>query len=159
MTAGRKKLYDPNTFPLLGERFARQGLNDKQIAKNLGIALSAYYNYQNQYVEFLEALKRGKHPVDIEVENSLLKRALGFEYEEKHTEIEIGSDGQPKPAKIKTVKKFIPGDTTAMIFWLKNRNPENWRDVNIQELTGKNGKEISIIVQSKECSDEINKLS
>lgn len=126
--AGRKKSYDNDTFPLLGEKLARNGLSDKEIAKGLGIGYSTYYDYLLKYKEFSEAIKRGKKPVDVDVENALLKRAMGFEYEEKHTEVEIGSDGQPKPAKIKTIKKLIPGDVAAMIFWLKNRSPEYWRE-------------------------------
>ena len=128
MPGGRKQLYDPDTFPLLGERAARKGLSDVQISASLGISHETFYQYQKKYPEFYDAIKRGKKPVDVEVENSLLKRALGFEYEEKQTEVEIGSDGQPKPVRIRTTKKYIPGDVGAMAFWLKNRMPEEWKE-------------------------------
>ena len=73
------------------------------------------------------ALKKGKEPVDIQVENALLKRALGYEYEETYTDIEDQGGGRTKK-HVRKVKKHMPGDTTAMIFWLKNRKPEQWRE-------------------------------
>ncbi len=126
--AGAKTKYDINTFPLLAENYARDGLNDEQIAKKLGIAVSSFYNYQKQHIEFMEAIKRGKAPVDFEVENSLLKRAKGFEYEEVTKEVEVLTNGEFKVKSIKTVKKYTPPETAAMAFWLKNRQPKKWRD-------------------------------
>lgn len=104
------------------EGWARDGLTDEQIASNMGISTATLYNWKSKHIEILEALKRGKEVVDIQVENALLKRALGYEYTEET--IEIGPTGK----KIKqTVKQVVP-DTTAQIFWLKNRQPEKWRD-------------------------------
>ena len=129
----RKKKYN-ETFPDLVEGYAKEGLNDEQIAEKLGIATSTYYDYQLKYSEFSEAIKRGKKPIDSKVENALLKRALGYDYEEKHTEIRIDENGNPKPAMIKTVKRHIAPDTGAIAFWLKNRKPIDWsdkRDINL----------------------------
>lgn len=90
-----------------------------------------------KFPAFSDAIKRGKAPVDIEVENALLKRALGFEYEEVTTEIEdvptgkVGEDGKPifKQRKhIKKTTKTVPPDTAAAFIWLKNRKPKQWRD-------------------------------
>jgi len=135
--AGAKEKYDSNTFPLLAEKYARTGLNDIQIAEALGISLASFYNYQNKYLEFLEAIKRGKAPVDVDVENALLKRARGFEYEEITKDVGIDADGQPKIKSIKTVKKYVPPETAAIAFWLKNRKPKEWRDSqNIDHTTG-----------------------
>lgn len=128
MKTGRKTSYDPNTFPLLAEQYARNGLSDKQIAKNLGISQASFYLYLKEFPEFLEALARGKKPVDIEVENALLKRALGFEFEEKCFESEIDKDGGAKIKSIKTTKKHIPPDVAAISFWLKNRKPGDWKE-------------------------------
>ncbi len=128
------KLKYDDTFPLQAEDMARKGLIDKQIANNLGISEGTLYDYQKKYPEFLKALKRGKAPVDVEVENALLKRALGFEYEEIHTEYRIPPgetepDVKAKPYSIRRVKKFVVPDTTAIIFWLKNRRKDAWRDI------------------------------
>ncbi|MDD4592543.1 MAG: hypothetical protein PHG06_19285 [Parabacteroides sp.] len=130
----RKTVYD-DSFPLLAEQYAREGMIDKEIWAKLGIARNTFYRFQNEYKEFREAIKRGKRPVDVEVEKSLLKRAVGFEYEEKTIETEIGDDGQPKPSKIKTTKKMVPPDVGAIAFWLKNRRPERWREKQEVDVT------------------------
>ncbi|NCB72309.1 MAG: helix-turn-helix domain-containing protein, partial [Clostridia bacterium] len=64
------------------EGWARDGLNDEQIAKNMGINVATLYKYKNLYSKINEALKRGKEVIDIEVENALYKRAIGYTYEE-----------------------------------------------------------------------------
>jgi hypothetical protein len=93
----------------------------------MGINVSTLYKYQNEHGEIIDALKRGKAPVDNEVENALLKRAMGFEYEEVTTEIIEQPDGSQRK-HIKRTKKMVVPDTVAQIFWLKNRRPELWRD-------------------------------
>ena len=60
------------------EAWARNGLTDEQIAANIGCACSTLYDWKGKYSEISEALKRGKDIVDIQVENALLKRALGY---------------------------------------------------------------------------------
>lgn len=112
------------------EAYARDGLTDEQIAHNMGINPATLYEWKKKYHEISEALKKGKEVVDIQVENALLKRALGYSYEE--VKIESGDDGK----KItKTIKEVIP-DTTAQIFWLKNRRPDRWRDKQAIEHSG-----------------------
>ncbi len=85
-----KSKYDPDTFPTLAEGYARRGLNDEQIAERLGISIATFYVYQNRYPEFPEGLKKGKKPVDMEVENAFLKRAKGYEHEEKRDNPGVG---------------------------------------------------------------------
>lgn len=104
------------------EGWARRGLTDAQIAHNMGISAKTICEWKSKYSEFREALKKGKEVVDIEVENALLKRALGYYYEEETTEESDGS------TRTRTVKRHMPPDTTAQIFWLKNRRPDLWRD-------------------------------
>lgn len=149
----RNSLYNENTFPLLGEGYARNGLNDLQIAKNLNISKTSFYDYQRIYTSFSDAIKRGRRPVDIEVENALLKRALGFEYEEKLTEIEISLEGVPSATKIKTTKKLIPADVGAIAFWLKNRKSSDWRDRQALEHTGKDGKDLPVFYRNLNNDD------
>ena len=119
----RKSKYDPEITPELAEQYARDGLTNDEIAIKLGISTSTLYNWQKKYVEFLEALKRGKKVVDAKVEKALLKRALGYDYEE--TKIIMNESGKKKVEK---TKKQVKPDTTAQIFWLKNRLPDKWRD-------------------------------
>lgn len=113
--------------------WARDGLIDEQIAHNMGVAYSTFRAWVDKYPALSASLKAGKAPVDIEVENALLKSALGFEYEETITEIEELPGGKQKK-QIRKVKKYAPPNSTAQIFWLKNRRPDRWRDK--QEFTG-----------------------
>lgn len=109
------------------EGWARDGLTDKVIAQEkIGIAEATFCRWKKQSESIRTALKKGKTPVDVKVENSLLKRALGYEVEETVTEI-YDVDGERR-RHVKKIKKHIPGDTTAMIYWLKNRRPDKWRD-------------------------------
>lgn len=108
---------------VLLEGWARDGLTDEQIAHNMGIASSTLYDWKKRHPEILEPLKRGKEVVDRQVENALLKRALGYEYEEVKEKFEDGDITE------RTVtKKEVAPDVTAQIFWLKNRKPGDWRD-------------------------------
>ena len=120
-----KSKYEEFVLPKLTlvEGWARDGLTDKQIATNLGVAESTLNEYKKKYPEFSESLKKGKEVVDYEVENALLKRALGYKYNE--VTIEEADDGS---IRRKTVTKEVIPDTTAQIFWLKNRKPNKWRD-------------------------------
>lgn len=108
---------------ILLEGWARDGLTDEQIAKNIGINSSTLYDWKKKHSQISEALKRGKEVVDTEVENALLKRALGYEYVEERFE-KSEKDGEKT---IRIVKKVLP-DTAAQIFWLKNRRPDKWRE-------------------------------
>jgi len=110
---------------LLIEGWARDGLTNEQIAENIGITAKTLYEWQNKYSEFREALKRGKEVVDRMVENALLKAALGYEYEEEV----IDNKGRKH-----TVRKYEKPNTTALIFWLKNRKPKEWRDKQEQQV-------------------------
>lgn len=105
---------------------ARQGLTDKQIAKNMGIAYSTFNVWKNKYTVISEALKKGKVVIDKEIENSLVKNAMGFYYEEEKTFIKE-VDGKRTMTK-EIYKKYARPDTTAIIIWLKNRLPSEWND-------------------------------
>lgn len=130
------------------EAWARDGLTDEQIANNIGISRSTLFEWRKKNQDISNALKKGKEVVDIEVENALYKKALGYNVLLKKTfklkKIEYNNDGK----KIKEYEELvdgydethIPADTTAQIFWLKNRNPRKWRDkveveTNKQELS------------------------
>lgn len=117
--------------------WARNGLTDIQIAHNLGISEDTFYTYKNKYTEFSEALKKGKEVIDFEVENALLKRALGYTFEEVTKESVFNKKtGKYELIVTKTVTKEIQPDTTAQIFWLKNRKPKEWRDKKDVEMSG-----------------------
>lgn len=113
------------------EGWARDGLTEEQIAHNMGIGYSTLQAWKNEYQDILDTLKRGKEVIDRQVENALLKRALGYEYEEISEKYELGILTERKVTK----KQVVP-DTTAQIFWLKNRKPEEWREKQEVQMSG-----------------------
>lgn len=117
---------------ILIEGWARNGLTDEQIAKNLGISKTTLYKYIKEQPELSERLKKGKEVIDLEVENALLKRALGYIFKEVKEEVNV--DGIVIKKTI--IRKEVVADTTAQIFWLKNRKPKEWRDKNVIEHEG-----------------------
>ena len=108
------------------EGWARDGLTDEQIANSMGVNKATLYRWKEKYCDICNALKRGKEVVDRQVENALLKRALGYTYEE------ITYEGGVETKRV--VKEVVP-DTTAQIFWLKNRKREAWADRQNIELS------------------------
>jgi hypothetical protein len=144
----KSKWEDVKEKLILVEGWARDGLTDEQIAKNLGIGKTAFYKYKRDYAEFSNSLKKGKEVIDFEVENALLKKAIGYKYTEVTKELVLKKDARGRPLEdihgfpvyemvvTKTVKKEVAPDTTAQIFWLKNRKPQQWRDKQNIEHSG-----------------------
>ena len=123
------------------EAWARDGLTDEQIARNIGINVKTLYDWKNKYSNICNALKKGKEVVDIQVENALLKRAIGYRYDEITREDVPIKDEHGKVIGrelriTKIVTKEVQPDTTAQIFWLKNRKPAGWRDKQEVEHSG-----------------------
>jgi phage terminase, small subunit len=106
--------------------WARDGLSDEQIAHNMGISRSTLSEWKNKYSDIADTLKKTKEIVDREVENALFKRAMGYKYDEVTYE---------RGEEVKRVTKEVAPDTTAQIFWLKNRKPAEWRDKIEQQQT------------------------
>lgn len=111
--------------------WAGLGYTNKQICNNLNISEASFYKYLEKDFTFLEALKKEKMNVDVQVENALLKRALGYSYKVKMIEVIPDASGKGKKSNVKVIKeveKQVPGDVTAQIFWLKNRQPGKYRN-------------------------------
>ena len=122
-----KQWLEPEGLTLL-EGWARDGLTDEQLSQNMGIGTTTLYRWKEEYREIREALKRGQEVVDIQVENALLKRALGYEYTEETRELVKDKEtGEYSLSVTKIVTKEVAPDVTAQIFWLKNRKPKKWR--------------------------------
>ncbi len=117
----QKWLEEDNLIKLQG--WARDGLTDKQIAHNIGITEQTLNVWKKKFPSFFEALKKGKEVVDIEVENALLKRALGYRYNEVKQKTIKGV-----VVETQVTTKEIPPDVAACVVWLKNRKPKIWRD-------------------------------
>jgi len=118
------------------EGWARDGLTDEQIAANMGIGTSTLYRWKNKHREIREALKKGKDAVDREVENALLRRALGYTYKE---------EAVTNKGEVVEITRYEPPNVTAIIFWLKNRKPDVWRDK--QDINLKGGVNQKVVVR------------
>lgn len=115
--------------------WARKGLTNDQIAENIGINRDTLYSWAKKYPDFADALKKTKEVTVYEVENAMLKAAKGYFVTE--TKTITNKDG--KVIRIEKNEKWIAPNTTAQIFYLKNKDPENWRERNDISLVESNG--------------------
>lgn len=109
--------------------WARDGLSEEQIAHNAGVSRNTLITWKNRFPEILEALRAGREVVDYEVENALVKRALGYKYTERTYE-RVWNEKVQKYIRVntKSVTKEVAPDVGAICFWLKNRRPKSWKD-------------------------------
>lgn len=129
--------------------WARDGYTDEQIATSIGIHVSTLYEWKNKYSELAEALKSQKDVVDIGVEDALYKKTQGYNAKILKTfklkKISYDSEGrrcEEEYLQQAEDEVHIPADTTAQIFWLKNRQPTKWRDKQDVEHSGSLGVKI-----------------
>ena len=112
-------------------KLALLSATDQDIADFFEVEEKTINNWKKAHKEFLQSLKKGKVEADQKVAETLLKKALGFTKQEEFVDHFKGS-----PVKIKYKKYYAP-DTTAIIFWLKNRQRDKWTDSKDHKLTGK----------------------
>lgn len=113
--------------------WARDGFSDAQIAKNMGIGKSAFYDWQQKFPEFKEAIKKGRAPVVVELEDALYKAGLGYTYEEIMTEMTTDEDGN-EHKHIKKIQRYARPDVVALIFALKNLKKQKFKDKPIDDV-------------------------
>jgi hypothetical protein len=111
-------------------KLCRLGATDAQLAEFFEVAVSTVALWKVQYKGFSDALKLAKKEADSRVEQSLYQRACGYEHDEVDIRVVDHAIVQTE------IRKFYPPDTTACIFWLKNRKPAEWRDKVETELSG-----------------------
>lgn len=127
--------------------WARDGLTMEQIAYNMNINKTTLYKWQKKSDNLINALKVSRDSADRQVENALFKNAIGFHY----TEEQLTDDGA-----VVEVKKYSKPNTTAQIFWLKNRKPDEWREKQNVEHEGTVNQNMNI---SKLTDEELRKLA
>lgn len=145
-----KSKYDERIHDDWGWLLATKGLTGAEIAKEMGISRSTLNKWIAEHESFAEAITQGRDSSDAKVVKSLFKRAVGYAFKERKIVNMIGEDGKPTPARIETTEKHVQPDTTAQIFWLKNRRPNDWRDRRDVEMTS--GSDITFNV--KPASEE-----
>jgi len=108
------------------EKLCRLGATDREVADFFGVSERTLYRWQAQHDDLRQSLKIGKESSDERVERSLYRRATGYSFDA----VKIFQNGKQVP-----YVEHVPPDTTACIFWLKNRKPEAWRDTSRIDLT------------------------
>lgn len=124
----------------------KRGKTDDQVAEIIGVCQKTINNWKHKHPNFLQSLREMKFVADNLVEASLFGRAVGYTHPEEKIFLRDG-----KVKRVET-KKHYPPDTTAAIFWLKNRQPEKWREnyeLDIHDMDKKSDKELD---------ERINKL-
>ncbi len=122
----RDFLEDPDNLFLV-ECWARDGLTKTQIAQNIGIEPQTLTKWLHKYPEFKEAVMKGAEITDYKVENALLKKALGYDYEEVKTIVGFPDEKGNRPIKTVRTTKHIPPDVNAILLWLNNRRADKWK--------------------------------
>lgn len=141
MAKPRKDSYEVRVKPKLElvTGWCRRGLTKEQVAENLGISVQSYENYYKRYEEFAEAVDKGREPLEIHVENALVKRALGYSYKEVTRERKMiinpeTGEQEYKLVVTKSVTKHVIPDVGACQYYLEHRAPKRWERVPQQYL-------------------------
>jgi hypothetical protein len=121
MPGGRPTKYSTDLCKTV-EKLCALGAVDMEIADFLEIDIVTFYRWKNEHEEFCNAIKVAKENADARVERSLFERATGYSREEIDIRVADGCVIQTP------IRKHYPPDTTAMIFWLKNRKRKEWPD-------------------------------
>jgi transposase-like protein len=153
---GRPSKYDPKYHPQLVKWMARCGKTQAEIAEELEISEPTLYAWAKKYPDFLKSLKESGGFIDSLVEDSLLKRALGYQVEEVEITETTRKDGTVKE-RVKRTVKYVDPHPTAIIYWLNNRQPERWR--NRVEVDTEDKKEIRVIVGMEGLTDETEEVA
>ena len=133
MPAGRPSDYRPEFVQRVAELCAN-GATDIELADEFDVSVRTLYSWRARHPEFLQALKTSKEIADERVVRSLYQRATGFEHDA--VKVSFDKEGNPQYAPY---REYVVPDTTAGIFWLKNRRSQEWRDKIDHELSGKDG--------------------
>src|SRR6185312_6598815 len=127
---GRPTDYKPELCEEI-RKLVSTGATDSEIADYCGVSVRTLYTWRGKYPEFLQALKATKEEADAIVERSLFQRATGYEVDS----VKIFCDKEGNVTKV-PFREIVPPDPTSMIFWLKNRKPDEWRDKLAMEHMG-----------------------
>lgn len=141
---GRPSKYKDN-YCTQAKKLCLLGATDKELADFFEVEESTINNWKIEHPEFLESIKKGKLIADAKVADSLYNRALG--YKAPDVDIRVINDEIVQTPLI----KHYPPDTTAAIFWLKNRHPEKWKgkpNIRVERLLDLEAEKIHLEIQS-----------
>lgn len=125
-----------------GRKLCEAGALDRDLAQVFGISLTTLYEWKQRYPEFAESIRLSKDTADDAVELALFRKATGYSFDSEKVFQFEGA-----PVRVAIVEHVPPSDT-AMIFWLKNRRPDQWRDKTETDLNVK-GDLASIVAERR----------
>lgn len=114
---------------LLLESWARDGYTMTDIANKIGIDNDCFFRWKDRYPEIRKAVSKGKELVDYQVENALLKSALGYKTKEVKVTTTMRYGKVVETIKEVTDKEIAPS-VPAIQMWLYNRNKDKWKNMN-----------------------------
>lgn len=139
---GRPTDYQPE-YAEQAAKLCLLGATDDELADFFGVHRSTIYRWKHIHDEFCDAIKSGKEKADERVERSLYQKATGYNYTEQQA-IKVKLEQHKEQVEVVDVERHAPADTTAAIFWLKNRRRDQWRDKIDHELTGRDGGPVQV---------------
>jgi len=137
--AGRPSDYK-DEYAKQAEKLAVLGATDQEVADFFEVDVRTVYRWKHDHDAFCQALKVGKETADERVERSLYQKAIGYEQDE----VKIFMPGGAEAPVYAPFRAKIAPDTTAAIFWLKNRRSQDWRDKRETELSGPDGGAVQV---------------
>lgn len=141
MAGGRPSNYKPE-YAEQAQKLCLLGATDVQLADFFHVTDRTILSWKKKHPEFLRALTRGKQEADANVAHSLYRRALGYSHRAvKILTVSKGANQGSEVEQVPYIERYPP-DSTAAIFWLKNRRSDVWRDRH--EVTGANGEPLSV---------------
>lgn len=143
MKRGAKGKYSKSIVEKICTLRASGEHTNEAICVSVGICEDTFYKWLREKPEFTESFKKAeikatKNLAQI-ARSSLVKKIEGYDYEETHQEGVRGNDGSITITHVKRIKKHVPPSDTAIIFALKNSDPENFSEKVVNEHTGEIG--------------------
>ncbi|ELQ6160064.1 terminase [Cronobacter dublinensis] len=132
--SGKPSQYKPE-YAAQAEKLCLLGATDDEMADFFGVHRSTIYRWKLENEEFCNSIKTAKDVADARVERSLYQKATGYNFKEQQA-FKIKVDQYEEEIEVVEVEKHAPADTTAAIFWLKNRQKDKWRDKQEIEHSG-----------------------
>lgn len=145
--ANKQQKYNPAMYDTLVWSLASKGFTNEEIAEAMCISERTLLRWRTEHESFGKRFMEGRKIATAQVEESLFKKATGFTVTEEETIIKFDNDGNRLPVSVKSKKRYVVADTTAIIFWLKNRDSANWKDKVEVEETGGTGIVETLVTQ------------
>lgn len=144
MAGGRPTKYKEE-YPEQARKICLLGADDIKLAAYFEVNVDSIYEWKKKHPEFSEAIKNGKIGADVDIASSLYNRAKGMTVvTQKAFKVRTGNGSEEK-MEVVDIAEELPPDPTSMIFWLKNRNAEYWREkkhLEVDDLRGKQDDEL-----------------